>query len=53
MLKKAVTGRPPLPQSTIDEIKKYVVEGYSLRSIAKHMGISVTTVFKYKHDKDA
>ncbi|ELB2055256.1 helix-turn-helix domain-containing protein [Vibrio parahaemolyticus] len=52
MLRPSNSGRPPLPESTIKEIKRLTSAGYSLRSIAAHLHISAQTVFKYKHQKD-
>lgn len=48
MLRKSVAGRPALPLSTVEQIQQHVSDGYSLRSIAEHMQLSLQTVVKYK-----
>ncbi|WP_440885870.1 helix-turn-helix transcriptional regulator [Vibrio campbellii] len=48
MLQKTTRGRPSVSLEIQDEIKKLTRQGYNVKSIAQHLGVSTFTVRKYK-----
>ncbi len=50
-LEKTTRGRPAVSIEIQNEIKRLVAEGYNIKSIAQHLGVSTFTVRKYKDAK--
>lgn len=45
-------GRPPLPPSRVEKVRKALADGHSIRAVAKATGVSTATVQRVKRSAD-
>lgn len=46
-------GRPPLPPSRVEKVRRAVADGRSIRAVAKSIGVSTATVQRVKRQSQA